>query len=354
MIGIPTSQSEAEQTMKKITVVGIDLGKTAFHVHGVDAAGQTVIQRRFTRKALHNWLARLEPCLIGMETCSGAHHLGRWLRQQGHDVRLMNPRYVKPYVKTNKNDARDAEAICEAVTRPQMRFVPIKSVAQQEVQMMHRVRSRIVAERTALANQVRGFLREFGITVGEGIRVLRRLLPQILEDACNELSASGRSLLWQLREELVLLDERVELMDARLRAQALGDERCRRLQSVPGIGPLTATALVSAIGDIGSFGSGRHLAAWLGLVPKQHSTGGKPRLLGISKRGDRYLRTLLIHGARAALRGAMHRDDRCSRWVLALEKRRGRNVAIVALANKMARMAWAMWTTEQDYRPACA
>ena len=338
--------------MTKVTVVGIDLGKTVFHVHGVDAAGRTVIERRFTRKALHNWLARLEPCLIGMETCSGAHHLGRWLRQQGHEVRLMNPRYVKPYVKTNKNDARDAEAICEAVTRPQMRFVQIKSVAQQEVQMMHRVRSRIVAERTALASQVRGFLREFGITVGEGIRVLRRLLPQILEDGCNELSSSGRSLLWQLREELVLLDERVEIMDGRLRLQAQDDERCRRLQSMPGIGPLTATALVSAIGDIRNFSSGRHLAAWLGLVPKQHSTGGRPRLLGISKRGDRYLRTLLIHGARSAMRGALQRDDRCSRWVMALEKRRGRNVAIVALANKMARAVWAMWTAQQEYRPA--
>lgn len=354
MIGIPMSQSEAEQTMNKITVVGIDLGKSVFHVHGVDAAGHTVIERRFTRKGLHAWLARLEPCLIGMETCSGAHHLGRWLRQHGHDVRLMNPRYVKPYVKTNKNDARDAEAICEAVSRPQMRFVPIKSVAQQEVQMMHRVRSRIVAERTALANQVRGFLREFGITVGQGIRVLRRLLPQILEDGGNEFGPSGRTLLLQLREELVALDERVELMDARLSSEADRDERCRRLQSVPGIGPLTATALVSAIGEAHSFSSGRHLAAWLGLVPRQHSTGGKPRLLGISKRGDRYLRTLLIHGARAALRGATRRDDRRSRWVLELEKRRGRNVAIVALANKMARMVWAMWTTQQDYRPADA
>lgn len=354
MIGIPTSQSEAEQTMNKISVVGIDLGKSVFHVHGADASGATVIERRFTRKGLRSWLVRLEPCLIGMETCSGAHHFGRWLRQQGHEVRLMNPRFVKPYVKTNKNDARDAEAICEAVTRPQMRFVAIKSVAQQEVQMLHRVRSRIVSERTALANQVRGFLREFGIPVGQGIRVLRCCLPQILEDASNEIEPSGRRLLAELREELVELDERVSALDARLSSEAQADERCRQLQSVPGIGPLIATALVSAVGDAHSFGSGRHLAAWLGLVPKQHTTGGKPRLLGISKRGDRYLRTLLIHGARASLRGAAKRDDSCSRWVLALEKRRGRNVAIVALANKMARMAWAMWTTRQDYLPASA
>src|SRR5262245_33728363 len=269
MIGIPTSQSEAEQTMNKVNVVGIDLGKSVFHVHAVDAAGHTVLERRFTRKGLRNWLVRLEPCLIGMETCSGAHHWGRWLREHGHEVRLMNPRFVKPYVKTNKNDARDAEAICEAVRRPQMRFVPIKCVAQQEVQMLHRVRSRIVAQRTALASQARGFLREFGITVGEGIRVLRRCLPQILEDGANELEPAGRSLLSELREELVQLDQRVSALDARLVAEADSDERCRRLQSVPGIGPLTATALVAAVGDVHSFDSGRHLAAWLGLVPRQ-------------------------------------------------------------------------------------
>lgn len=340
--------------MNSICVIGIDLGKSAFHVHGVDAAGQTVIERRFTRKSLRTWLVRLQPCLIGMETCSGANHWGRWLKQHGHEVRLMHPRFVKPYVKTNKNDARDAEAICEAVTRPQMRFVPVKSVAQQEVLMLHRARSRLIAERTALANQVRGFLREFGITIGEGIRVLRRCLPQILEDASSELQASGRRLLSDLREELIALDERVNSLDARLSTEAQADENCRRLQSVPGIGPIIATAMVSSIGDAHSFGSGRHLAAWLGLVPKQHSTGGKARLLGISKRGDRYLRTLLVHGARSALRGAAQRDDRCSRWVLDLEKRRGRNIAIVALANKMARMLWAIWTTQRDYRPACA
>jgi transposase len=268
------------------------------------------------------------------------------------EVRLMHPRFVKPYVKTNKNDARDAEAICEAVTRARMRFVPIKSVAQQELQMLHRVRSRVVAERTALANQIRGFLREFGIAVGEGIRVLHRALPQILAADGHEMELCGRTVLSELRAELVALDARVQTLDARLEAAAQSDERCQRLQSVPGIGPLNATALVSAIGDVHSFASGRHLAAWLGLVPRQHTSGGKPRLLGISKRGDRYLRTLLIHGARAALRGAARRDDRCSRWVLAVEKRRGRNVAIVALANKMARIIWAVWATRQNYLPA--
>ena len=338
--------------MEKISVVGIDLGKSVFHVHAADAQGRTVLERRFTRKSLRNWLTRLEPCLIGMETCAGAHHWGRWLHAQGHEVRLMNPRYVQAYVKTNKNDARDAEAITEAVTRANMRFCSVKTVAQQEVLMLHRVRSRAIAARTALANQVRGFLLEFGVAVPQGIGVLRRRLPEILDDTQSEIGTAGRTLLRELREELVTLDERVAALDTRLRQEAEADERCQRLQSLPGIGPLTATALVSSIGDVSSFSNGRHLAAWLGLVPRQYTTGGKPRLLGISKRGDRYLRTLLIHGARAALRGAPKRDDRCSRWALALERRRGRNIAIVALANKMARRVWALWSHQQSYLPA--
>lgn len=338
--------------MDKISVVGIDLGRAVFHVHGSDAQGRTVLERRFSRKALRIWLTRLEPCLIGMETCAGAHHWGRWLRAQGHEVRLMNPRYVKAYVKTNKNDARDAEAITEAATRANMRFSSIKTVAQQEVLMLHRARSRAVAARTALANQVRGFLIEFGIVVPQGLGVLRQRLPEILDDPQTEFGSTGRTLLRELREELVALDGRVASLDFRLRREAENDERCQHLQGLPGIGPLTATALVSSIGDVTNFSNGRHLAAWLGLVPRQHTTGGKPRLLGISKRGDRYLRTLLIHGARAALRGAPKRDDRCSRWVLALERRRGRNIAIVALANKMARMVWAVWSRQQTYLPA--
>lgn len=338
--------------MEKISVVGIDLGKSVFHVHATDTQGRTVLERRFTRKGLRHWLARLEPCLVGMETCAGAHHWARWLLTQGHEVRLMNPRYVQPYVKTNKNDARDAEAIAEAATRANMRFSSLKTVAQQEVLMLHRARSRTVAARTALANQMRGFLLEVGIVVPQGLGVLRRRLPEILDDTQTELGTIGRTLLRELREELVMLDERVAALDARLRGEAEADERCQRLQSLPGIGPLTATALVSSIGDVTNFSNGRHLAAWLGLVPRQHTTGGKPRLLGISKRGDRYLRTLLIHGARAALRGAPKRDDRCSRWVLALERRRGRNIAIVALANKMARMVWAVWCRQQTYLPA--
>jgi transposase len=340
--------------MNKISVIGIDLGKNAFQVHGVDEQGQQQVQRQFTRSALKRWLAKLQPCRIGMETCSGAHHLGRWLTGLGHEVHLMSPQFVRAYVKSNKNDARDAEAICEAVSRPTMRFVPIKTVEQQELQIQHRVRQRVVAERTALANQVRGFLLEFGIAIPIGIRVLRRRLPEVLEDAGNELTTRGRALIEELRQELVALDERVALLDERFQQVAQADERCVRLQTIPGVGPLTATALVASIGDIHSFDTARCLSAWLGLVPRQHSTGGKSRLLGISKRGDRYLRTLLIHGARAALRGAAKRDDRNSRWVLDVEQRRGRNVAVVALANKMARMVWALWSRDEVYVPLAA
>jgi transposase len=340
--------------MNKINVIGIDLGKNAFQVHGVDEHGQQQVQRQFTRTSLKRWLAKLAPCCIGMETCSGAHHLGRWLTGLGHEVHLMSPQFVRAYVKSNKNDARDAEAICEAVSRPTMRFVPIKTVEQQELQIQHRVRQRVVAERTALANQVRGFLLEFGIAIPIGIRVLRRRLPEVLEDADNELTTRGRALIEELRLELVALDERVAVLDERFQQVAQADERCVRLQTIPGVGPLTATALVASIGDIHSFDNARCLSAWLGLVPRQHSTGGKSRLLGISKRGDRYLRTLLIHGARAALRGAAKRDDRSSRWVLDVEQRRGRNVAVVALANKMARMVWALWSRDEVYAPVAA
>ncbi len=337
--------------MAQISVIGIDLGKQAFHVHGVDAQGEVQVQRRFTRRALSRWMSRQQPCRVGMETCSGAHHWARLLGSYGHDVKLMSPQFVKPYVKSNKNDARDAEAICEAVSRPTMRFVEVKTPAQQELQMLHRVRSRLVRQRTAVVNQVRGFLLEHGIAIGQGIRVIRRRLPEVLEDGDNALTDGMRRIIEELRIELIEADARVEAFNRELERRCQADKNCQRLLTIPGIGPLNATALVSAVGDPANFRNGRDLAAWLGLVPRQHSTGGKPRLLGISKRGNRYLRTLLIHGARAALRGAAQRDDRVSRWALALERRRGRNVAIVALANKMARMVWAVLAYQQDYRP---
>jgi transposase len=322
--------------------MGIDLGKRFFHVHGVDERGQVQIQKRFSREGLIRWLARREPCLVGMETCSGAHHWARLLRRHGHDARLMSPQFVKAYVKSNKNDTRDAEAICEAVSRPTMRFVAVKTPQQQELQMQHRVRSRLVGRRTALVNQVRGFLLEQGITVGQGIHVARRRLPEVLEDADNELTNGMRELLAELREEFVVLDARIETLNERLEMRSRAETVCQHLRTIPGIGPLCATALVAAVGRASDFRNGRDLAAWVGLVPRQHSTGGQPRLLGISKRGDKYLRMLLIHGARSALQAAHKRDDRLSRWAVELERRRGRNVATVALANKNARIAWAV------------
>jgi transposase len=334
--------------MDKISVMGIDLGKRYFHVHGVDARGAVQIQRQFTRQGLIRWMARCEPCVVGMETCSGANYWARLFRSYGHDARLMSPQFVKAYVKSNKNDTRDAEAICEAVSRPTMRFVAVKTPQQQELQMMHRVRSRLVGRRTALVNQVRGFLLEQGIAIGQGIHVIRRRLPEVLEEAQNALTDSMRELLAELREELVELDARIDVLNERLEARCQSEAACRLLRSIPGIGPLSATALVGAV-RASDFRNGRDLAAWAGLVPRQHSTGGQPRLLGISKRGDRYLRMLLIHGARSALQAAHKRDDRLSRWAVELERRRGRNIATVALANKNARIAWAVMAHEQSF-----
>jgi transposase len=328
--------------------MGIDLGKRYFHVHGVDAQGAVQVQKRFSRQGLMRWMARCEPCVVGMETCSGANYWARLFRRYGHDARLMSPQFVKPYVKSNKNDSRDAEAICEAVSRPTMRFVAVKTPQQQELQMLHRVRSRLVGRRTALVNQLRGFLLEQGVAVGQGIHVVRRELPSVLEDAQNGLTHSMRQLLAELREELVELDARIDALNQRLEIRSQSEASCRLLRSIPGVGPLTATALVGAV-RASDFRNGRDLAAWAGLVPRQHSTGGQPRLLGISKRGDRYLRMLLIHGARAALRVAHKRDDRVSRWAVELERRRGRKVATVALANKNARIAWAVMAHEQSY-----
>ena len=338
----------------KITRVGIDLGKSAFHVHAVDRRGQVVVERRLTRRALSRFMAELEPCVVGLEACGGAHYWARELRGMGHDTRVMSAQFVRPYVKSNKNDFRDAEAICEAVSRPSMRFVPVKSVEQQDLQHLHRVRAQAVAQRTALANQVRGFLLEYGIVVAKGLGHLRRRLPEVLEDADNALSGMMREMLWELGEELRHLDERVGRFDTRVRELSRATPACQRLERIPGVGPVVATALVAAVGDGSAFGNGRELAAWVGMVPRQRSTGGRTVLLGISKRGDRYLRSLLIHGARAALRGASRRTDRRSQWALAVQRRRGTNVATVALANKTLRTAWAVLTREADYEAKAA
>jgi transposase len=344
------SNSSAKGEMK---VLGIDLSKNSFHLYGVDAQGQVILTRRVSRKRLLSTVARLPACLIGMEACGGAHYWAQAFRAHGHTVRLMAPQFVKPYVKSNKNDYLDAEAICEAVQRPTMRFVPIKAPSQQDIQSLHRARSLALSHRTAQVNQIRGLLLEYGIVIAQGRRRVRGCLPGILEDAENGLSVAFRELLHGLYEELVHLDERIERFDQRLEQLSRENARCARLMTIPGIGPKVATALVAALGDdMQVFQNGRQMAAWLGLVPRQHSTGGKPQLLGISKRGDRYLRTLLIHGARSVVRCVGTKADRHSRWIRALVQRRGRNIAVVAVANKIARIAWALLKFEQVYQAA--
>lgn len=337
---------------KGISVLGIDLAKDVFHLHGVDERGRTVLRKRLRRNALMAWVAKLPNCVIGMEACAGAHYWARKFRELGHDVRLISPQFVKPYVKSNKNDQADAEAICEAVQRPNMRFVPIKSIEQQDIQSLHRARESAIKCRTAQINQIRGLLQEYGIVVSKGPANLRKVLPAILEDADNGLTPIFRELLQGLHQGLLHLDQRIGEYDMQIALLAEQSDACKRVMSIPGIGPLTATALVAAAGDAKVFRNGREMAAWLGLVPRQHSTGGQPRLLGISKRGDPYLRRLLIHGARAVLRCADRKDDRRSRWVTKLLERKHANVTAVALANKNVRTAWALLTHGEMFDPA--
>jgi len=290
--------------------------------------------------------------VVGMEACGGAHHWGREIGKLGHPVRLMSAQFVKPYVKSNKSDANDAEAICEAVSRPGMRFVELKTVRQQELQGLHRVRSGLVAQRTGLANRIRGLLTEFGVVMPRQLAQVRRALPWILEDGENGLSGALRGLLEGLRADLERLDERIAELDRLIRQAVREDPACERLAQIEGIGPLTASALVAAVGTGAAFTNGRGMAAFLGLVPRQHGSGGKAGLGAISKRGDAYLRTLLIHGARSVLRYAASKTDRRSRWLQSLMARRNKNIAAVALANKNARIAWALLARGQSYRPA--
>ena len=336
-----------------VTTIGIDLAKNSVHVFGVDAQGEAVFSRKLARRALSAFIAQQPSCRIAMEACGSAHHWARTFQGLGHEVVLIAPQHVKPFVKNNKTDAADAEAICEAAQRPRMRVVPIKSVEQQDIQAMHRMRSQVIAQRTALVNQVRGLLAEYGLVMPQGRKAAMARLPEILEDAGNGLSERFRTELHGLLEELRHLDERVAHYDSQIQAIAEASESVQRLMTIPGIGPLVATALLATLGeDWGLFANGRALAAWLGLVPRQHSTGGKPRLLGISKRGDVYLRQLLIHGARAMLRWVERKDDATSRWARDLKQRRHPNVAIVAMANKLARIAWAVMTTRKAFDPA--
>lgn len=332
-----------------VTRIGLDLAKQVFQVHGVDRQEQVVLRRQLKRHQVLNFFAKLPACKIGMEACAGAHYWGRQFEQMGHEVKLIAPQFVKPYVKSQKNDANDAEGICEAVGRPNMRFVALKTVVQQDMQAMHRIRSELVKSRTAKVNQIRGLLAEYGTVVPVRIEQIRRALPIILEDPANALTALFRRLLEGLRQDLVELDRRVEELDQEIAVIARQDPLAQRLQTVPGIGPVSATALLASIGDGRQFKRARDLAAWLGLTPGQHSSGGKDHLLGISKRGDSYLRTLLIHGARAVLRAVGNKTDPRSRWLAGVAARRHKNVAAVALANKNARIVWALLTRGESY-----
>jgi transposase len=332
--------------VEQITTVGIDLAKSVFSLHGVDAAGKTVLRRTVRRDRLVETVASLSPCLIGMEACSGAHEWGRRFEQLGHTVKLMAPKFVAPYRKSDKNDGNDAEAVCEAVTRPSMRFVPVKSAEQQALLAIHRVRQGFVVERTAIINRLRGLLSEFGVVLALRSVTVRRQAAQ----AAEGLPELARSAIGDLLEQLHHLDERIDAYDAQIHEQAKLSEPARRLMQIRGIGATTALAIVATVGNAREFKNGRQFAAWIGLVPGQYSTGGKSRLGHISKRGDAYLRNLLVQGARSVLQTAPSHQDRLSRWALELQARRGYYRTLVAIANKNARIAWALLARSQELR----
>ena len=331
--------------MEEITTVGVDIAKSLFTVHGGDARGRTVLRKSVRREKLMELIATLPPCLIGMEACGGAHEWARRFAGHGHRVGIMMARFVAAYRKSSKNDGNDAEAICEAVGRPNLRFVPVKSADQQAVLSLHRVRQGYVEERTATINRVRGLLAEFGVVLPQRAEQVRRAAVVVAE----ELPVLAREAIVDLRAHLAYLDARIEQYEKQLVALARVHEPARRIQAVPGIGPLTASALTASIASGHEFASGRQFAAWLGLVPRQYSTGGKPRLGRITKRGDAYLRTLLMLGARAVLQNASQKSDRLSRWALALRTRRGYHRAIIAVAAKNARIVWALLARGQAF-----
>jgi transposase len=333
----------------KITTIGIDLAKNVFQIHGVDVHGKAVLKKQIKREEMAVFFANLAPCLIGMEACGSAHYWARKLQIQGHTVKLMAPQFVKRYVKTNKHDAADAEAICEAVTRPTMRFVLVKHVEQQSVLALHRARQGMVKARSAQANQIRGLLAEFGLVVPQGITHLYQRVPLLLEQAKEELPGLFRQLVQRLLEHLKILDRQVNEMEIQIQMWHRSNPLSRKLEKIPGIGPLTASAMVASVGDAKSFNNGRQLAAWLGLVPKQHSSGGRPTLLGMSKRGDCYLRTLLIHGARSVIY-ALKRKPLTTGWLASLLARRDKNIVAVALANKNSRIIWALLAQDREFR----
>ena len=336
----------------QLSIIGIDLGKTSCSLVGLDAAGKVVVRRRMRRDTVVEFCSKVPACVVAMEACCGAHHIGRALAAQGHEIRLMSPEYVRPYVKAQKNDDRDAEAIAEAASRPTMRFVTLKSEEQLDMQTLHRVRDRLVGDRTSLMNQVRSLLLERGHVVAQGRAQLAAALAKLLDGEGRVLASRIHELIGDMRRQWVALDERIKALDAEFAAAAKAQDGAKRLLSIPGIGALNATALVAAVGDAGTFARGRDLAAWLGLVPRQVTTGGRPKLLGITKRGSKYLRKMLIQGARAALPTLKAADTPVGAWLRGLLGRAHLNTAVVALAAKMARTVWALLRHGDTYKAA--
>lgn len=340
-----------------ITTIGIDIAKRFFQIHGVNANGKTVLRKKLIRDQVLNFMSNLPKCLVGIEACGGSNYWAREITKLGHKVNLIAPQFVKPYVKTNKNDRADAEAICEAVSRPNMRFVAVKSTTQQDILSLHRVRERLVKNRTALANEIRGLLLEFGYIIPQGIHKITTKLTEILDE--GSLTQISHQTFSDLKEEFIENDKKIKDIEKRLKEIANNLNMYQKLKSVPGLGLITATALIASLGNVTNFKNGRQLSAWLGLVPKQHSSGGKEQLLGISKRGDVYLRTLLIQGARSLLNAKFRyttEEQRSNKdfskftaWMLILAEKRGHNRTVVAIANKLARVVFALLSNNYDY-----
>ena len=335
--------------MKHIKVLGIDLAKNVFQLHGVDVKGKCVLRKRLSRGALVEFMSTLSRCIVGIEASTGAHYWARCFQGMGHEVRMMAPQFVKPYVKSNKNDRNDAEAIAEACTRPTMRFVPIKTITQQEVLLLHRARELSIKQRTAQANQIRGMLSEYGLVIPKGISQMKQL-PRMIEGQADRLTPLMVKLLWQLYEQFNVSEDQVKSYDKQIEALTKQNSLCEEVQKIAGIGPLIASAIVATIGDAKVFKNGREVSAWLGLTPKQFSSGEKIALGGISKRGDRYMRKLLIQGARNAVKVCDRKTDRLSQWVLDKKQRCGFNKAAVALANKNVRIIWSLMVSGACYR----
>lgn len=332
-----------------VSVIGIDLAKDVFQLHGADSQGNIVFSKRVSRHKLTETMAKLPPCLVGIEACGGSHYWARVFSEQGHTVKMMSPQFVKPYVKSNKNDARDADAISEAVTRPTMRFVPIKNQHQQDILMLHRVREQIQKNRTALGNQIRGMLMEYGVVIPKGVKYLNKL-PEYLEANADKLSEFALRIFEQLYETLKRFNEQLEQYNKDIKQHAATDPRCIAIKAIEGVGDISASAIVAMISDAGVFKNGREVSAWLGLVPKQFSSGNRVVLGRISKRGDRYMRKLLIHGARSVVKNCENKSDDRSVWVKNTKGRCGYNKSVVAVANKNARIIWAILATGECYR----